>query len=567
MSDNANKMGTSMESITNAYQGFAKQNYTMLDNLKLGYGGTKTEMQRLLKDAQAISGVKYDISNLADVYSAIHVIQQQMGITNTTAREGAKTIEGSTKALSASWKNLLTGIADDNADFQGLIDAFIENLMIAGENMLPRITQAVKGVGKLIGGIAGAILENLPTIIQTVGELIKGIADGLSSSMTSILPIIQELINALFTYWTDTAPQFIQSGAEMINNLGQGLQENLPTFISKGLDVIQGLADFLTENVPILIESGMSFIRNMVQGLMNALPELIARVPDIITQFANVINDNAPTILMEGVGLIWDIINGLIQAIPDLIANIPQIIEAIVAVWQAFNWIQLGTNVVKFLGNGIRGMIGWAKSSIGTIKDGIVNFIKDLPSKLFDIGKNSISDLGGSIRSMLSYAQSSITTIGSGIVNTLKTWLSPSKIAEIGSNMIRGLWNGISNMTGWILDKIGGFANSVVSSIKGFFGIHSPSTVFRDQVGKNLALGLGEGFTDTMGSVTDEMISSIPTNFDTNINSTVGTSVSSDNNMMIYAFKEALKDVKVVMNDREMGTFVIDTVGKVVYSQ
>ena len=528
MSDNANKMGTDMSSIMNAYQGFAKQNYTLLDNLKLGYGGTKTEMERLIKDASQLTdiqkqlGITVDGSSMSfdNIINAISVMQTKMDIAGTTSKEASTTIQGSTNMMKASWQNLITGIADDNADFSTLINNFVDSTITAMSNMLPRVVQVVSGIGELIGGIAGAILENLPMLIQTGKDLITGIASGITEAIPSILPIVQELISSLFTFLTEQAPLMIQSGVDMLNNIGQGLQENIPNFISKGLDLLQGFADFLTENVPILIQSGISFIRNMVQGLLQALPELIARVPELISQFANVINDNAPTIIMEGVGLIWDIITGLIQAIPDLIANIPQIIQAIVDVWQAFNWIQLGKNVVDFLGKGIRSMIDWAKSSIGTIKDGIINFIKDLPSNLWNIGKNAISDLGSAISSMIGWVVSNVTSVASNIINTLKSWLSPSNLADIGMNMIKGLWNGISNMAGWIIDKIGGFASSVLDSICNFFGIESPSKVFRDVVGKNLALGIGVGFEDTMKEVTDDMTSSIPTDFNIDANAT-----------------------------------------------
>jgi len=150
MSDNANKMGTSMEAIQNAYQGFAKQNYTMLDNLKLGYGGTKTEMERLLKDAQKITGVKYDISNLADVYNAIHVIQGELGITGTTAKEANSTISGSLSSMKSAWKNLLTGVAADNVDFSKLVNNFVGSLITVTKNLFPRIEIALQGMVLLI---------------------------------------------------------------------------------------------------------------------------------------------------------------------------------------------------------------------------------------------------------------------------------------------------------------------------------------------------------------------------------------------------------------------------------
>ena len=564
MSDNANKFGTDMASVQNAYQSFAKGQYQLLDNLKLGYGGTKEEMQRLLADAQKITGVKYDIKNLNDVYQAIHVIQGELGITGTTSKEASTTIQGSTIAMKSAWQNLLTGIADDNANFDVLVSNFTTSLLTMSENILPRISTIASGLGKLVGGLASSLLSNLPTIIQTGKDLIMNIGSGITSAFPTLIPIVQELVGQLFNFFSEQAPLLIDSGVSLLETIGQGLVENIPQFISKGLDLLQNFADFLTENVPILIQSGISFVRNMVQGLVQALPELISRVPVMISQFANVINDNAPTIIQGGIGLIWDLIKGLISAIPTLIANIPQIIQAILDVWQAFNWIDLGKNVVKFLGNGLTSMVGFAKSSISNVKDGIINFIKDLPNNLFNIGKNAISNLGGAIQSMLGWIKTKAVDIGTGVINSIKGVLSWENIKQVGINLVKGLWNGISDMTGWIIDKVKGFGSSVLGGIKKFFGINSPSKLMENEVGKYLAQGVGVGFSDEMKEVTDNMASAIPTNFDATI--TGGTNTPIGDNSLISAFKVALKDVKVVMNDRELGTFVVDTMGKVVYS-
>jgi phage-related protein len=238
-------------------------------------------------------------------------------------------------------------------------------------------------------------------------------------------------------------------------------------------------------------------------------------------------------------------------------------------VWEAFNWLNLGKKAIEFIGNGIKGMLGFAKSSMKSITDGTVNMIKNLPQNLWDLGKNAISNLGNGISGMKTWAVNSIKTLGTNMLNGIKSIFSWDNIKTIGSNLIKGLWNGISDMSGWILNKIKGFGDSVLSGIKSFFGIHSPSTVFRDEVGTNLALGLGEGFSNSMGSITKDMQKSIPTEFDTNatINGINANNPSSGGYAnMINAFKEALKDVKVVMNDREMGTFVEDTMTRLVYT-
>ena len=200
MADNANKMGSSMESIQNAYQGFAKQNYTMLDNLKLGYGGTKQEMERLLADAEKLSGVHYDISNLNDVYEAIHVVQGELGITGTTAEEASTTIQGSAAAMKAAWQNMLTGIADENADFDGLINNLVESVATFGENILPRIETALSGVGKLISGLAPIIVEALPGLVENV---LPGFIDAIMEIVNSIVEAIPEVIPVLIQALVD----------------------------------------------------------------------------------------------------------------------------------------------------------------------------------------------------------------------------------------------------------------------------------------------------------------------------------------------------------------------------
>lgn len=404
MADNSNKMGTSIEMIQNAYQGFAKQNYTMLDNLKLGYGGTKTEMERLLKDAQKISGVKYDISNLNDVYSAIHVIQTELGITGTTSKEAATTVTGSLNAMKSSLSNLIGAMA-----------------------------------------LGESIKEPLQGLLETTGTFL----------FNNLIPMVGNAIKSIPQIITEIVPQLIEKGTTMLLSLSEGFENGFPQLASKVLDLAQNLGTWLSEQMPVLINKGFEMLSNLVDGIINALPEMISRLPAIISTFANIINDNFPTILQKGAELLMKLINGIISCIPTLIANIPQIIIAIVDTLMAFNWLNLGKNIVAGLGNGIKSMIGTIKSAAKSIFDSVVNSLKDLPSKMISIGKD----------------------------------------------MIKGLWNGISNMAGWIMDKIGGFASSILGGIKSFFGINSPSKVFEMEVGKMLPLGMAEGIEKNIKQV------------------------------------------------------------------
>lgn len=464
MSDNANKMGTDMQLIQNAYQGFAKQNYTMLDNLKLGYGGTKEEMQRLLADATKLTGVKYDINNLNDVYGAIHAIQGELGITGTTAKEAASTFSGSFASMKGAAENFLATLA-------------------LGENSTMTIQKAM---GDLLSSAATFLFKNA-------------------------LPMFGNIVKAIPSLLMQNVPLLMESGMNMLVSLSEGFVQGFPIMAEKALSMVQNFATRLSEQVPVLISKGFEMLSNLVSGIVNALPMLIQKVPVIVSTFANIINDNFPTILKKGFDLLVQLIKGIISAIPTLIQNIPQIIRAIVDTIMAFQWLKLGKSIISFFGNGIKNMAGFVKESGKKIFDSVHGAIKNLPSTLKNLAKSAIHSLGNTISGMVSYIKTAALKIVSGIETTLLRL--PKKVVSIGKDLIKGLWNGISDMTGWIVDKIGGFADSVVDSICDFFGINSPSKVMRDEVGIFLAQGVGAGFSDGMRKVQQQMEESIPSSF------------------------------------------------------
>ena len=483
MSDNANKMGTDMSMIQSAYQGFAKQNYTMLDNLKLGYGGTKSEMERLLTDAQKISGIKYDISSFADITQAIHVMQEEMGITGTTAKEASTTIQGSVSSMKSAWSNLLTGVADDNADWGTLVNNFVDSVVTAADNLLPRIETAVEGVGLLITDVLGLLLDKLvPMGIQLIQNLITGISDQLPDIISSVNNAISVIISGLI----DMLPQLLQIGIQIIVSLVQGIAQSLPTLIPQMVDAIIIMVDTLLDNIDLIIDAALILIISLAQGLIAALPKLVEKIPEIIDKLvATLTNPQMMEKIITTAGLlIGALARGLIKAIPQLISSVPKILSSIVQ----------------------------------GLKNGFV------------------------------------------------------MMAESGKNLVQGLWAGLTNNLDWIKNKIKGWVGNVTGFIKKLFGINSPSRLFRDEIGTNLALGIGEGFSDTMDDVTQEMANAIPTEFDTTINSKIGSNSyqnvasSSSFDNMVVAFKTALKDVKVIMDEKEMGTFVTNAVEEVVYS-
>ena len=461
MADNANKMGTAMESIQNAYQGFAKQNYTMLDNLKLGYGGTKEEMQRLLADAEKLSGVKYDLSSYADVVEAIHVIQTEMGITGTTAKEASTTIQGSVASMKAAWANLMVGMADDTQDFDLLLSNFIESIGTVADNLLPRIGVVIEGIGKLVAGLAPEIASALPTLtnellpnlvepgVQSISALVQGIqenGDSLAAGALSIVGTLAEGIAELLPMVADTA-------ASLAVSLADGLTESLPNIIPVAIETISTLVENLTENANTVIEAGIQIILALGEGLIAALPQLIETVPQIVINIANVINDNAPKLVDTALYLITRLAVGLVQAIPTLVVNIPKIIEAIVAAFMAFQWLNLGKQLI----------------------DGVANGVKKAGESMATAAKNTFSKFKSKLA-------------GVEVASELK---------NIGKHIIDGIVGGIKNSLSKIANIAGKIKDTLLSKLKGLFKIASPSKLMKEEVGAYIGEGIAVGIEES----------------------------------------------------------------------
>lgn len=461
MADNANKMGTAMESIQYAYQGFAKQNYTMLDNLKLGYGGTKEEMQRLLADAEKLSGVKYDLSSYADIVEAIHVIQTEMGITGTTAKEASTTIQGSVASMKAAWANLMVGMADDTQNFDMLLSNFIESIGTVADNLLPRIGVVIEGMGKLVAGLAPEIASALPTLtnellpnlvelgVQSISALVQGIqenGDSLAAGALSIVGTLAEGIAELLPMVADTA-------ASLAVSLADGLTESLPNIIPVAIETISTLVENLTENANIIIDAGIQIILALGEGLIAALPQLIETVPQIVINIANVINDNAPKLVDTALYLITRLAVGLVQAIPTLVVNIPKIIEAIVAAFMAFQWLNLGKQLI----------------------DGVANGVKKAGESMATAAKNTFSKFKSKLA-------------GVEVASELK---------NIGKHIIDGIVGGIKNSLSKIANIAGKIKDTLLSKLKGLFKIASPSKLMKEEVGAYIGEGIAVGIEES----------------------------------------------------------------------
>lgn len=328
MSDNANKMGTSIEAITDAYQGFAKQNYTMLDNLKLGYGGTKTEMERLLADAQKITGIKYDINNLSDVYEAIHVIQGELGITGTTAKEASETLQGSFSAMKASWNNFLSGAGDLSQVIDTATDV-VKNVVRIVNEAIPDIVSSISKSlpellelgGEILQQLIQGIITYLPELMNSAGQILSSLAQGIIQTLPQLLPVVLQIIQTLITNLTNSLPQIIQVGFQVILQLATGIAQMLPTLIPEAVNCIVTLVEGLLDNIDQLIDAGIQLIIGLAEGLINALPTLIEKIPVIIEKLINAIVRNLPKIVEAGIKLVVMLAKGLIQAIPQLLSK------------------------------------------------------------------------------------------------------------------------------------------------------------------------------------------------------------------------------------------------------
>lgn len=396
MSDNANKMGTDMESIKNAYQGFAKQNYTMLDNLKLGYGGTQEEMKRLLSDAEKLTGQRYDISSFADITQAIHAIQTQMDITGTTAKEASTTISGSWGSLKAAFQNVLVGLTTGGDMFDQSLDALINTAVTFGQNIIPAIKGALSGVGYLIEGLAPVIGETIPPLINDLAptlansavSLISSLVNGLTQNATQFSECLSNMIIVAVAGISTVVPQLLDAASKIVSNLMQGLTNSMPQIVNGAVTLIEGLVNGLVNNIPLLIMGAVQLVASLANGLIANLPRIIDAGVNLITGIVSASYSMMPQIIQNGMQLVVNLAVGLVRAIPQLIAALPRITGAIVKGFKSVNWFDLGLQLIKSIWEGIK--------SIGSE---MWNGVKEKTSELWGGVKNVVSEKLNNIKS------------------------------------------------------------------------------------------------------------------------------------------------------------------------
>lgn len=396
MSDNANKMGTDMESIKNAYQGFAKQNYTMLDNLKLGYSGTQEEMKRLLSDAEKLTGQRYDISSFADITQAIHAIQTQMDITGTTAKEASTTISGSWGSLKAAFQNVLVGLTTGGDMFDQSLDALINTAVTFGQNIIPAIKGALSGVGYLIEGLAPVIGETIPPLINDLAptlansavSLISSLVNGLTQNATQFSECLSNMIIVAVAGISTVVPQLLDAASKIVSNLMQGLTNSMPQIVNGAVTLIEGLVNGLVNNIPLLIMGAVQLVASLANGLIANLPRIIDAGVNLITGIVSASYSMMPQIIQNGMQLVVNLAVGLVRAIPQLIAALPRITGAIVKGFKSVNWFDLGLQLIKSIWEGIK--------SIGSE---MWNGVKEKTSELWGGVKNVVSEKLNNIKS------------------------------------------------------------------------------------------------------------------------------------------------------------------------
>lgn len=450
MSDNANKMGTSMESIQYAYQGFAKDNYTMLDNLKLGYGGTQAEMARLINDSGVLGdSIEVTAETVKDVpfssiIDAIQVIQDNLGITGTTAKEAATTLTGSFASVKAALSNVLAGLA----------------------------------LGQDLGPALNALSSTLSTFLS--GNLIPALYNILSALPGALVTFISTLGPQLAAGLSTIVPQMMTTGAQMLQSLSAGLAQGIPNFLAQALPMLLQFTENLRANFSNIVDAGIDLLLNFVQGIANGLPTLIEYVPTIISNIAGLINDNAPKILAAGVQIIVTLVKGLINAIPTIIANIPQIIGAIVDTITAFNWLNLGATVIKTLGNGLTSMASGLKGFMESTLSGAIDYLKSLPKQALQWGKdmldgfiqgivgsvggviNAVKDVGSAIASYLHFSRPDV-----GPLRNYETWM-PDMLTGMAQSIRANLYRITDAM-----DLVGGSMRQTLPLDAGGQAVHA----------------------------------------------------------------------------------------------
>lgn len=478
-----------------------------------------------------------------------------LGGSKTAAQDMGNSVGSMLKTLVSKFVSALPSIITVGTS---IVTSLVEGLVQAAPGLANGVTQIVQYFIKaapqllaagasMVKSLADAIKQNLPQLLKMGGDMLEQLLDGLVSNLPAMaqgaMNAIGGFVNGIQTY----LPIILSKGAELLGKLGEGLRTALPGLISQGLDILMNLATSLYDAAPKLIDIGFDLISNLVQGILDSLPVLLEKGPEVISKFANIINDNVPKLLQKGAQLVVQIVKGIISAIPTLVANIPKIITAILDVWEAFNWVNLGKTAMTGLKNGISKMVGAIKTAGKNVANSMTTALQALPGKLLSLGKSAVTGMGNGIKSMvgairaaggnvlsaavsaiqalpgklLAFGRQAITSLGNAIqtgVSTVKSKATaivngavnafqslPGKMVSIGKNAIQGIIDGIGSMVGALYNSIKDALSGLVDKAKEALGINSPSKVFANIVGKAIPEGIAYGINRNIGLATDSV--------------------------------------------------------------
>jgi phage-related protein/predicted nucleic acid-binding Zn-ribbon protein len=536
MADNANKMGSDIATIQTAYQGFAKQNYTMLDNLKLGYGGTKTEMERLLADAQAISGIEYDISSYADVVSAIHVIQESMGIAGATAAEAEHTIEGSMNSMKAAIDNLIVGFGNADADIEQLCNNVVDAFQDVLTNITPVIENIIAALPTALNALIATVGDLLPTLLDTVVDLFSQVLTTLLTLIPQLIPAVVEALMTIVNTLIENLPLLVDAAVQIVVSLVEGIGSALPELIPAAVQAIITIVEGLISNLPMILDAALQLIMGLAEGLLTAIPMLIEALPSIILAIVDFVIGAIPQIIDAGIQLLTSLVSALPEIIVAIVEAIPQIIDGIItAVLGSIpQIIQAGIDLLVALIEALPEIITTIVAAIPEIISGIVNAVINNIPQIVQAGISLLTSLIKNLPTIIATIVKAVPQIITGIVNALSKGVS--QMAQVGVNLVKGLWQGIQSLASWLWNKVSGWISSIWDGICDFFGIHSPSdemawigemlveglagainTSGKDAVAA--AEGMSQDINDVMQSLADDMTTALPTDF--NVNGTV----------------------------------------------
>lgn len=489
MSDNANKMGTSLETVQEAYMSLSRGNYEMLDSLKLGYGGTKSELERLLSDAEKFSAAQgkirdFSVDSYSDIVEAIHIVQDEMGITGTTAEEAATTIEGSVNMAKAAWDNWLAGLGNEDADMEGLTDQLVQSVVTAGENIVPRVGQIMTTLGQTVADYApgvGLYLRN--ALINVLPEAVQGPMRDAFAGVDKVVGKLESVFNDNLKPAADAADSVfsaISSGVKTfgdnVNDLVLPAIDTLSPAFNDFFEAIQ-TAQPLLEFIANIIGVGLAAAISVAIKLFAAITEVVAFV---ITGFAQLYED----------------ISGFVTGVVNFFTvTVPQAIQSLIT-WFA----QLPGNIAAFLSTVIANVAAWAANmasnavSAGSrFISGIAGFLSALPDNIASWLSGVISTVVGWVSQFASNATSAASQFASNLINGLAS--IPGQVTSIGSNIIQGMVNGVTGAAGRLIDSVKGAVDDAINAAKNLLGIHSPSRVFR-KIGQYTMQGAALGVDD-----------------------------------------------------------------------